>query len=167
MALAILSANQEKILSCRDDGEATQLLSDYLEGIYNEEGQGALRNKNWDNSKKVFESFYRIQSSHSSSLFFNGSLYCTVHLTNIFTSVFQTISIQQLLRDAYSKFGDLTASTMERMRFTHRVRVVQQLEEGEEKNVVRSILGDGDFTSQELHVSKDFYLYSYLTYIFM
>lgn len=53
MALAILSANQEKILSCRDDGEATQLLSDYLEGIYNEEGQGALRNKNWDNSKKV------------------------------------------------------------------------------------------------------------------
>lgn len=68
--------------------------------------------------------------------------------------VLQTISIQQLLRDAYSKFGDLTASTMERLRFTHRVRVVQQLEEGEEKNVVRSIVGDGHFSSQELHVSK-------------
>lgn len=114
VALAILSANQEKILSCRDEGEVTQVLSDYLEGIYNEEGQGALRNKNWDTSKK-------------------------------------SISIQQLLREAYSKFGDLTASTMEKLRFKHRVRVVQQLEEGEEKNVVRSVAGDAYFTTQELH----------------
>ncbi|KAK3913686.1 TBC1 domain family member 9 [Frankliniella fusca] len=114
VALAILSANQEKILSCRDDGEATQLLADYLEGIYNEEGQGALRNKNWDKSKK-------------------------------------SISIQQLLREAYSKFGDLTASTMEKLRFKHRVRVVHQLEEGEEKNVVRSVVGDNFFSTQELH----------------
>ncbi|XP_034242050.1 TBC1 domain family member 9 [Thrips palmi] len=114
VALAILSDNQEKILSCRDDGEATQLLSDYLEGIWNEEGQGALRNKNWENKQK-------------------------------------SISIQQLLRDAYTKFGDLTATTLERLRFKHRVRVVQQLEEGEEKNVVRSVIGDGYFTNQELH----------------
>ncbi|XP_026276184.1 TBC1 domain family member 9 [Frankliniella occidentalis] len=114
VALAILSANQEKILNCRDDGEATQLLADYLEGIYNEEGQGALRNKNWDQSKK-------------------------------------SISIQQLLREAYSNFDDLTASTMEKLRFKHRVRVVQQLEEGEEKNVVRSVVGDNFFSTPELH----------------
>lgn len=73
----------------------------------------------------------------------------------------QSISIQQLLQEAYTKFGDLTASTLERLRFKHRVRVVQQLEEGEEKNVVRSVIGDGYFTNQELHVSLFSHLYTH------
>ena len=34
----VLEWNQEKLLNCRDDGEAMQLLTDYLGGVYNDEG---------------------------------------------------------------------------------------------------------------------------------
>ncbi|XP_055603497.1 TBC1 domain family member 9 [Uranotaenia lowii] len=39
IALKILEWNQEKLLNCNDDGEAMQLLSNYLMGIYNDEVQ--------------------------------------------------------------------------------------------------------------------------------
>lgn len=38
IALMVLEWNQEKLLKCRDDGEAMQLLTDYLGGVYNDEG---------------------------------------------------------------------------------------------------------------------------------
>lgn len=34
----MLEWNQDKLLNCRDDGEAMQLLTDYLGGVYNDEG---------------------------------------------------------------------------------------------------------------------------------
>lgn len=39
VALKILEWNQEKLLNCNDDGEAMQLLSSYLIGIYNDDPQ--------------------------------------------------------------------------------------------------------------------------------
>lgn len=39
IALKILEWNQEKLLNCNDDGEAMQLLSNYLMGIYNDDPQ--------------------------------------------------------------------------------------------------------------------------------
>ncbi|XP_055625548.1 TBC1 domain family member 9 [Toxorhynchites rutilus septentrionalis] len=39
IALKILEWNQDKLLNCNDDGEAMQLLSNYLMGIYNDEVQ--------------------------------------------------------------------------------------------------------------------------------
>ncbi|XP_065094119.1 TBC1 domain family member 9 [Ochlerotatus camptorhynchus] len=39
IALKILEWNQEKLLNCNDDGEAMQLLSNYLIGIFNDEVQ--------------------------------------------------------------------------------------------------------------------------------
>lgn len=50
----MLESNQDKLLACRDDGEAMQLLGDYLQGVYNEEGQVTLRNKDGEQIKKVF-----------------------------------------------------------------------------------------------------------------
>jgi len=38
IALTVLEWNQDKLLRCRDDGEAMQLLTDYLGGVYNDEG---------------------------------------------------------------------------------------------------------------------------------
>lgn len=38
IALTVLEWNQDKLLNCRDDGEAMQLLTDYLGGVYNDEG---------------------------------------------------------------------------------------------------------------------------------
>lgn len=34
----MLEWNHDKLLNCRDDGEAMQLLTDYLGGVFNDEG---------------------------------------------------------------------------------------------------------------------------------
>lgn len=39
IALKILEWNQEKLLNCSDDGEAMQLLTTFLMGIFNDEVQ--------------------------------------------------------------------------------------------------------------------------------
>jgi len=64
----------------------------------------------------------------------------------------QYITVQKLLEKAYKKFGDLSPSYIEQLRFKHRVMVVQRLEEGQEKNVIRAVHADGFFTAEELHV---------------
>lgn len=70
VALMLLEWNQDKLLQCKDEGkkcydistvifdvivsgEAMQLLSEYLMGIYNDEGRGAIRNKSYDEQKRV------------------------------------------------------------------------------------------------------------------
>jgi hypothetical protein len=53
VALTVLESNQDKLLTCRDDGEAMQLLGDYLQGVFNEEGLMTLRNKDGEEMKKV------------------------------------------------------------------------------------------------------------------
>lgn len=58
VALMILEWNLEKLLNCKDEGEAMQLLADYLIGVYNDEGRGAIRNKSYDDQKRV--SFKRL-----------------------------------------------------------------------------------------------------------
>ncbi|KAL1376620.1 hypothetical protein pipiens_016794 [Culex pipiens pipiens] len=53
IALKILEWNQEKLLICKDDGEAMQLLSNYLMGIYNDEVQQI---KNMDKERSQLRS---------------------------------------------------------------------------------------------------------------
>jgi len=53
VALTVLESNQDKLLTCRDEGEAMQLLGDYLQGVYNEEGLMKLRTKDGEEIKKV------------------------------------------------------------------------------------------------------------------
>ena len=53
VALTVLESNEEKLLACRDDGEAMQLLSDYLQGVYNEERPVTVKNKDGEQLKKV------------------------------------------------------------------------------------------------------------------
>lgn len=55
IALMVLELNQDALLSCREEGEAMQLLADYLSGVYNDEGRGAIRNKSYDDQKRVSE----------------------------------------------------------------------------------------------------------------
>ncbi|XP_063922284.1 TBC1 domain family member 9 [Zophobas morio] len=113
VALMLLEWNQEKLLACRDEGEAMQLLADYLMGVYNDEGRGAIRNKNYDEQKR-------------------------------------SISVQTLVYEAYVKYGFLTTGQIERLRLKHRLKVVQDLEDTSERNVIRCVIGDGYFTQQEL-----------------
>lgn len=61
--------------------------------------------------------------------------------------------MQTLVYDAYSHYSSLTPGVIERLRLKHRLRVVQQLEDGVGRNVVRSVIGDGFFSQDELQVT--------------
>lgn len=54
--------------------------------------------------------------------------------------------------DSYTHHGFLTPGMIERLRLKYRLRVVQQLEDGVGRNVVRSVIGDGYFSQDELQV---------------
>ncbi|XP_074093659.1 TBC1 domain family member 8/9 isoform X2 [Cotesia typhae] len=113
IALMVLEWNQDKLLECRDDGEAMQLLTDYLGGVYNDEGPVLPR---------------PIDSAVPP----------------------RSISVQTLIFESYSRYGTLSIGRIERLRLKHRLRVVQHLEEGIEKNVIRSVVVDKFMTSEEL-----------------
>lgn len=68
VALMLLEWNQEKLLACRDEGEAMQLLADYLMGVFNDEGRGAIRNKNYDEQKRVSCNYYFLLYLHQVTL---------------------------------------------------------------------------------------------------
>lgn len=70
---------------------------------------------------------------------------------------FQSISIQTLIYESYTRYGSLTVGGIERLRLKHRLRVVQSLEEGLEKNVIRSVITEKLMTAEELQVSKKIY----------
>ncbi|XP_063983611.1 TBC1 domain family member 9B isoform X2 [Diachasmimorpha longicaudata] len=113
IALTVLEWNQEKLLNCRDDGEAMQILTDYLGGVFNDEGPVLPR---------------PVDSAIPP----------------------RSISVQTLIYEAYSRYGSLTIGRIERLRLKHRLRVVQHLEEGIEKNVIRSVIVDKYMTADEL-----------------
>ncbi|XP_015435801.1 PREDICTED: TBC1 domain family member 9 [Dufourea novaeangliae] len=113
IALTVLEWNQDKLLNCRDDGEAMQLLTDYLGGVYNDEGPILPR---------------PVDS----------------------TTPHRSISVQTLIYEAYSRHGSLTIGGIERLRLKHRLRVVQSLEDGIEKNVIRSVIVDKYMSMEEL-----------------
>ncbi|KAL3269707.1 hypothetical protein HHI36_008767 [Cryptolaemus montrouzieri] len=113
VALKLLELNQDQLFQCRDEGEAMQLLSEFLSGVYNDEGRGAIRNKSYEKQIKK-------------------------------------ISVQKLIYEAYSKYNNVTTGQIESLRLKHRVRVVQELEDTSERNVIRSVIVDGYFTKTEL-----------------
>lgn len=113
IALTVLEWNQEKLLNCRDDGEAMQLLTDYLGGVFNDEGPVLPK---------------PVDSGTPN----------------------RSISVQTLIFEAYSRYGSLTIGGIERLRLKHRLKVVQSLEDGIEKNVIRSVIGDKYMTLEEL-----------------
>uniref|UniRef100_A0A6M2DYR2 Putative secreted protein n=1 Tax=Xenopsylla cheopis TaxID=163159 RepID=A0A6M2DYR2_XENCH len=57
VALTILELNQEALSKSRDDGEATQLLGDYLEGVYNADGRAVLRGSGQRKKKHIRPEF--------------------------------------------------------------------------------------------------------------
>ncbi|CAG9825643.1 unnamed protein product [Phaedon cochleariae] len=62
----------------------------------------------------------------------------------------RSISVQVLVYEAYRKYGSLTTGQIERLRLKHRLKVVQELEDTCERNVLRCVSGDGFFTTEEL-----------------
>lgn len=59
-----------------------------------------------------------------------------------------------MIYEAYRKYGFLTTGQIERLRLKHRLKVVQELEDTCERNVLRCVASDGFFTQQELQVGR-------------
>ncbi|XP_017769270.1 PREDICTED: TBC1 domain family member 9 isoform X2 [Nicrophorus vespilloides] len=112
-ALMILNWNEEDLLKCKDEGEAMQILADYLSGVYNDEGRGSIRNKSYDDQKRK-------------------------------------MSIQTLIYQAYTKYGYISTGQIEQLRLKQRLKVVQEMEDNSEKNIIRCIIGDGYLSTVEL-----------------
>ena len=62
-----------------------------------------------------------------------------------------TLTIAKLLHEAFEQFGHVSRENNEKLRLHHRLKVVQQLEDTERKNVIRSVKDISDLTLAELH----------------
>jgi len=62
----------------------------------------------------------------------------------------EMLLVSVLIEEALEQFQEVTAEEIERLRLIHRLKVVQNLEDSQMKNVVRSVAGLGKLREQEL-----------------
>lgn len=131
IALKILEWNQQKILKCEDDGEAMQILTDYLNGIYNPE-MPAQSNRAGLNGPVV-----HVRERG----FFISIIRSLLTVSSILS---QTHDVKTLIHSAYELYGSLvTNKRIEELRNKHRRHIVFQFEEEAENAIIRH------FTSKE------------------
>ncbi|XP_046964550.1 TBC1 domain family member 9 [Vanessa cardui] len=69
VTLTILDINRDKLLKCTEDGQAMQILSDYLEGIYNEEAMAlSTEPRTAQKTIKIQELVYQSYRSYGASV---------------------------------------------------------------------------------------------------
>lgn len=77
----------------------------------------------------------------------------TIWILNIYKNIFlQSVSVQELINNGYKKFRSVNSKSIENLRVMNRLKVVQSMEDGNEKNIVRSLVSDNYFSSDELMV---------------
>lgn len=62
----------------------------------------------------------------------------------------RSVSVQELINNGYTKFKSVNSKMIENLRVMNRLKVVQSLEDGNEKNIVRSLVPDNYFSPDEL-----------------
>ena len=111
VALAILDANQEALLQCKDDGEAMTILTGFFENITNHEATSP---------HMVHSVTYGPAGTRANQ---------------------KITDVSELINVSYAKYGcHMTTDSIERLRLKNRIKVVQNLEDTMAKNVVRSII---------------------------
>lgn len=69
VTLTILDINRDKLLKCNEDGQAMQVLNDYLQGIYNEEAMAlSTEPRTAEKTIKIQELIYQSYRSYGSSV---------------------------------------------------------------------------------------------------
>ncbi|XP_047021140.1 TBC1 domain family member 9 isoform X2 [Helicoverpa zea] len=69
VTLTILDINRDKLLKCTEDGQAMQVLNDYLQGIYNEEAMAlSTEPRTAEKTIKIQELIYQSYRSYGSSV---------------------------------------------------------------------------------------------------
>ncbi|KAL4618166.1 TBC1 domain family member 9-like isoform X1 [Arapaima gigas] len=119
LALSVLEANVEKLLKCKDDGEAMTVLGRYLDSISNRDS-------------------ILPPMPHLHSLLVDN------------TEPRSEVDIFKLVHSSYEKFGIISADTIEKMRFRLRLRVIQTMEDTTKRNVVRTVLTETAFSTEEV-----------------
>lgn len=74
------------------------------------------------------------------------------------------MSVQELINNGYTKFKSVNSKMIENLRVMNRLKVVQSLEDGNEKNIVRSLVPDNYFSPDELMVIINIILHSCILY---
>ena len=129
IALAILEANEEVLLNCQDEGEAMQLLSDYLSGIY--VIKDALLDIGEDLSKSP-SGFQLLQTVPPGTPIGPKSRMEKSHK--------KSVAISSLIYESYRKFGSILSTVdIGTLRLKHRLKVIQTLEDAAMRNALRSV----------------------------
>lgn len=124
LALTVFKANKEKLLDCRDDGEAMTVLSKYL---------GSIRNRDYKDVSPPSTSQVRVAPDAS----------------------FPPCDIGDLIQNACDNFTEVTETTIEKMRFAHRLKVVKKIEDSVARSTIRSAQPHCKFSEEVL---KDLFL---------
>ncbi|XP_037090679.1 TBC1 domain family member 9-like, partial [Pollicipes pollicipes] len=149
VALAVLDANRAALEDCRDDGEAMTCLCRYLEAVTNSDIPVRV-------GQSVFYTYYKPDTKHLDAELGTD---CLTLLDGQNTS----IDVSLLIYEAYTNFGKLTNSAIERLRLKHRLKVIQTIEDSTMNSMIRCVEAEQFFTAAEL---KDLFLYikeEYLT----
>ncbi|XP_046398437.1 TBC1 domain family member 9B [Ischnura elegans] len=64
VALTVFELNADKLMNCRDDGEAMTLLCSYLEGVYHEEGGGRTHDREGEPLKRLIGVKELLEQAH-------------------------------------------------------------------------------------------------------
>lgn len=134
LALTMLEMREDALLKCKDEGEAMQLLNEYLSGIFliKEEpidiGEDLSRTPSPIAMSVPAGPKSRMEKSHNKS-----------------------VAISTLIYESYRRFSTLiTRKEIESLRLKYRLKVVQNLEEQSMRTAMRSIPKYVQFEKDEL-----------------
>jgi len=117
LALTVLARNEDFLMNCTDDGDAMMKLSSFFGEVIRGDRNDIFDPPPNKNDKELDQCGYGDNNS-----------------------------ICRLLLEAYNKYPHLARIGLEKQRLHHRLQVVQNLEDSQRKNVIRSIqtdFGDG------------------------
>ncbi|XP_077490901.1 TBC1 domain family member 8/9 [Amblyomma americanum] len=100
VALAVLEANQERLMSCKDDGEAMMVLCDYLENVHNPQAAVCSRSASATPSKVTVDISTLVYESYSKYGFLTSSMIEKLRLKHRLSVVqgLQDTSVKNVLR---------------------------------------------------------------------
>uniref|UniRef100_A0A8C9VYB8 TBC1 domain family member 9 n=1 Tax=Scleropages formosus TaxID=113540 RepID=A0A8C9VYB8_SCLFO len=119
LALSVVDANVDKLLKCKDDGEAMTVLGRYLDSICNR-----------DSTLPPMPHLHSLLIDDKES--------------------YPEVDIFKLVHSSYEKFGAISADTIEQMRFKLKLRVIQTIEDTTKRNVVRTVLNETAFSTEQV-----------------
>lgn len=139
IALTMLEMKEDALVKCRDEGEAMQLLNEYLSGIY------LIKEEPID----IGEDLSRTPSPPITMTVPVGTP--VGPKSRMEKSHTKSVAISTLIYESYRRFSTLiTRKEIESLRLKYRLKVVQNLEEQSMRTAMRNIPKNVQFDKDEL-----------------